>query len=58
MTFMIYQDRKQEWRWRLVAANGRTMADGSEGYTRKRDCVRALQTIQALELWRVEVRDA
>jgi uncharacterized protein len=58
MRFELYRDRARQWRWRLVAANGRIMADSAEAYTRKRDCVRALQTIQALELWRVEVRDA
>lgn len=28
----IYSDRKGKWRWRLVATNGKTLADGAEGY--------------------------
>lgn len=28
----VYRDRKRKWRWRLVATNGKTIADGSEGY--------------------------
>lgn len=32
-TFHTYPDRAGEWRWRLIAANGRTVADSGEGYT-------------------------
>lgn len=31
--FHIYQDARREWRWRLVAANNRTVADSGEGYS-------------------------
>lgn len=41
--FDVYQDRKGEWRWRLYAANGRTIADSGEGYTRKGDAARAVK---------------
>lgn len=37
----VYQDKGGEWRWRLVAANGRTVATSGEGYTRKADALRA-----------------
>lgn len=30
------------WRWRLVARNGRIMADSAEGYARKQNLRRAL----------------
>lgn len=33
------------WRWRLLAANGRTLASG-ESHTRKADAVRALETVR------------
>jgi uncharacterized protein YegP (UPF0339 family) len=26
------------WRWRLVAPNGKVLADSGEAYTRRRDC--------------------
>jgi uncharacterized protein YegP (UPF0339 family) len=29
------QDNAKEWRWRLKAANGRTIADSGEGYSAK-----------------------
>lgn len=41
----VYQDAAGEWRWKLVAANGRIMADSGEGYTRRRDAYRALATV-------------
>jgi uncharacterized protein YegP (UPF0339 family) len=30
--FEIYRDKKNEWRWRYIASNGRIMADSGEGY--------------------------
>jgi uncharacterized protein YegP (UPF0339 family) len=36
-TFQHYQDAAREWRWRLVADNGRIVADSGEGYRRKED---------------------
>lgn len=29
---LFYQDETGEWRWKLVAHNGNTMADSGEGY--------------------------
>jgi uncharacterized protein len=42
--FDVYKDRSGEWRWRLQSANGQIVADSAEGYTRKRDCERAIET--------------
>ena len=36
----FYQDRKDLWRWRAIAANGRILADSAEGYVRLADCER------------------
>jgi uncharacterized protein YegP (UPF0339 family) len=36
MKFIIYKDRKKQFRWRLVAKNGNIIADSGEGYTRRR----------------------
>jgi uncharacterized protein YegP (UPF0339 family) len=30
--FQIYRDASREWRWRLVARNGKTIADSAESY--------------------------
>jgi len=40
--YEIYPDGAGEWRWRLKAANGRIIADGSEGYCEKRHAYRAV----------------
>ena len=41
MKFGVYKDARGEFRWRLVAANGRTIADSGEGYRVKSDCLAA-----------------
>ena len=46
MTFEIYKDRKEEFRWRLKAANGNIMATSGEGYKAKADCQKAIETIK------------
>lgn len=40
--FDVYQDTAGQWRWRLLAANGRVVADSGESYTRLRDAERAV----------------
>ena len=32
-----YQDSSGQWRWRVRAANGRILADSSEGYYNRKD---------------------
>lgn len=43
--FEVYEDVGGEWRWRLVAKNGRVLAQG-ESHTRKPDAERATRTVQ------------
>lgn len=31
----IYKDQAGEWRWRLIAGNGQTVASSGEGFTRR-----------------------
>lgn len=38
-TLKVYQDARGEWRWSLIACNGRKLADSGEGYTRRGRCV-------------------
>jgi len=45
MKFHVYQDLKGEWRWRLVADNGRIMADSAEGYVSESNVCRAISTL-------------
>jgi len=46
LTFEIYKDRKEEFRWRLKAANGNIVATSGEGYKAKEDCKKGIETIQ------------
>lgn len=43
----IFSDKAGEWRWRLVAGNGETVAT-SESYTRRADADRAIDTIEEM----------
>ena len=43
--FDVYRS-KDGWRWRLIAANGRIIAESGEAYTRERDAHRAVQMVQ------------
>ncbi len=44
--WQVYQDDAGQWRWRLRAANNRILADSGEGYTRERDCHRAIKAVK------------
>ena len=44
-TFDIYA-AADGWRWRLLAANGRIIAESGEAYTRQRDCRRAVKALR------------
>ena len=37
-----------QWYWRLVAGNGRTIADGAEGYSRKGNVLRACEKMESV----------
>jgi uncharacterized protein YegP (UPF0339 family) len=44
--FEVYQDHKGEWRWRLRASNGKTIADSGEGYKEKSDCLHGIDLVK------------
>jgi len=45
--FQVYKDAKDEWRWRLVAANGKIIAVPGEGYKNKNDCLHDIDLVKA-----------
>lgn len=45
--YVVFQDKAGQWRWHLKAANGRIVCQG-EAHTRRRDAVRAAETVQEL----------
>jgi len=47
--FEVYQHAGDgRYRWRLVAANGRTIADSSQGYVQKADCLNGIGVVRTL----------
>jgi uncharacterized protein YegP (UPF0339 family) len=46
LTFELYKDKADEWRWRLRHRNGNIMADSGEGYVRKADAKNAIETVR------------
>lgn len=47
--YQVYQDQSQQrlWRWRLRAMNHHIIADSSEGYYNKADCLAAIAIVKA-----------
>ena len=46
MAYQVYKDAIGQYRWRLVAANGRRIADSGEGYNNKADCLAAIALVK------------
>lgn len=42
----MYTDTKKEFRWRLVACNGQTIATGGEGYKSKDSAKAGIESIK------------
>lgn len=47
MTYQKYTDSSGYWRWRLRAANNRTIADSGEGYYNESDCDAAIALVKS-----------
>jgi uncharacterized protein YegP (UPF0339 family) len=45
-TFEVYQDKGGEYRWRLKAGNGQTIATSGEGYSQKSSCLSAIESVK------------
>lgn len=56
MIFKVYRDEAHEFRWRLVAANGETMADSGEGYANRSNAKRAIRRLKG-EVYRATIVD-
>jgi len=48
LRFDIYEARDSSWRWRLVASNGKIIADSGEGYASEYNAVRAAKRTKEL----------
>lgn len=46
MAYYIYKDVQGYWRWRLLAANNRNIANSGESYYNKEDCLHAIALVK------------
>ena len=46
--FVLYKDSKNEWRWKLYAANSKIIADGAEGYKNKSDAIHGIGLVAGI----------
>lgn len=44
--FEVYEDKAEEWRWRLRAHNGNTLSDGGEGYASRTETQSAILAVK------------
>jgi uncharacterized protein YegP (UPF0339 family) len=49
-TFTVYLDKAGLWRWRLVASNGKCVADSGVGYATKQYAQRAVERMKMMKL--------
>ena len=46
--FEVFEARDKTWHWRLIAANGKIIADSGEGYASEYNAVRAAKRTKEL----------
>lgn len=46
MIYYIYKDNVGQWRWFLLAANSKKIADSGEGYWNKQDCLHGIDLVK------------
>jgi uncharacterized protein YegP (UPF0339 family) len=47
MRFEVFKSKNKKWYWRLVAQNGRIIADGGQGYATRQNARRAVSNLQS-----------
>ncbi len=50
LQFQVFKDARGEWRWRLQAGNGKSIASSGEGYKSKKDCLSAIDLVKHANL--------
>ncbi len=46
MNYEKYRDTSTQWRWRLLASNGKIIANSGEGYHNEADCDHAITLVK------------
>ena len=44
--FQLYKDQKGDFRWRLMASNGQTVATSGEGYKSKKSAIAGIESVK------------
>jgi uncharacterized protein len=44
--FEVYKDKAGQFRWRLVASNGRTIAESGESFSGKQACLDGIESVR------------
>jgi len=44
--FEVYRDKGGQYRWRLVASNGRNIAESGEGFSSKQACLDGIESVR------------
>lgn len=47
MNYVVYRDRTGQWRWRLMAANHKVIADSGESYLSKTSCYEGIRLVKS-----------
>ncbi len=55
--FETYQDAAGEWRWRISAKNGLTVADSAEGYSSKSAMMKEVKKLNEVADWPLRVEE-
>lgn len=45
--FHVFKDTNGEWRWRLIAVNGRIIASSGEGYKAVKSCLSSIDIVKS-----------
>ncbi len=45
MAYYLYKDENNQWRWYLLAANNKKIANSGEGYYNKQDALHAISLV-------------
>lgn len=46
-TFEVFKDARDEWRWRLRAANNKIIANSGEGYKHRAGCLHGIALVKS-----------
>ena len=55
MYFELYTDSGGGYRWRLIASNGRIVADSAESYSSRQACLHGIEIVKSADS--AEVRE-